>query len=423
MLKRDVLVIGAGILGLSSAYHIKRTNPNLNVLIIDQFSGPAQGNTAKCAGGFRNMLTTEANIKLSESTIKWFKELQENQKVNLGLYNTGYLYLLSEPEYKKRKESFSIMEKFGVELKYHDKEDLRTKLPDLQIEQDDEAAEMGLKPIEIGVQGINCGVVNADAVAKTYETLFLKLGGEVQYNTTVNKLILKPKNELGIPGEPFVWQSSEIIGAETSRGRIEATTTIVATGAWSGRLLDAIGVDSYMRPKKRMIFVFDQEKLGRLLNSKGFNKYGKLPMVQLPDAKIYIKGDLQEDSLWVAETEDLGRQYGLEDDPQADERVYTENMHYGLVKYFPCFKDLRPVNMWAGQRAINSVDKQPVVVPTPGMIYVGAATGNGILKSDAIGRTVAALHNGEPEALLFDGKKLRVSDLGIKNRNVGIERF
>ena len=423
MLNRDVLVIGAGVLGLSSAYHIKRTNPDLKVVVIDQFSGPAQGNTAKCAGGYRDMLTTDANNKLSVSTIKWLRELQENQGYNIGLYNTGYLYLLSEPEYQKRKEAFSVMEKIGVELEYHEKEDLKTKLPDLQIEQDDEAEQMGLKPIEIGVQGVNCGLVNADALARIYETLFLRLGGEVQYNTTANKLILKPRNELGIPGEPFVWQSSEIVGADTSKGRIEATTTIVAAGAWSGRLLDAIGVDSYMRPKKRMIFVFDHENLRRLINAQGFNDYGKLPVVQLPDAKVYMKADLQEDNIWLAETGDLGREYCLEDDPQADERVYTENAYHGVVKYFPCFKDIRPVNMWAGQRAINSVDKQPVVVPTPGMIYVGAATGNGILKSDALGRTVAALHNGESEAVLFDGKRLRVSDLGIKDRKVGIERF
>jgi glycine/D-amino acid oxidase-like deaminating enzyme len=69
------------------------------------------------------------------------------------------------------------------------------------------------------------------------------------------------------------------------------------------------------------------------------------------------------------------------------------------------------------------MDKQPIVAPIPGMIYVGAATGNGILKSDAIGRTTAALHNGEQEAVLFDGRTLRISDLGIANRNVGLEKF
>jgi glycine/D-amino acid oxidase-like deaminating enzyme len=423
MLHSDVLVIGAGILGLSSAYHIKRTNPDLKVLLIDQFNGPAQGNTAKCAGGFRDMLTTDANNKLSVSTIEWFRELQENRGINIGMYKTCYLYLLSEPEYRKRRESFNVMEKIGVRLAYHEKEDLKKKLPDLQLEQDEEADEMGLQPIEIGVQGLNCGIVNADALAKTYETLFRGLGGEVQYGTTAEKLVLRPKNELGIPGEPFVWQSSEIVGADTSRGRIEADTTIVAAGAWSGRLLDAIGVQSYMRPKKRNLYVFDHRNLARLINAQGFNEYGKLPVVQLPDAKVYMKADLREGNLWLAETGDLGREYRLEDDPQPDERVYTENAYYSVVKYFPCFRDVRPVNMWAGQRSINGVDKQPVVVPTPGMIYVGAATGNGILKSDALGRTVAALHNGEPEAELFDGRTLRVSDLGIKDRNVGIERF
>lgn len=422
-MKRDVLVIGAGILGLSSAYHIKRTNPGLKVTLIDQFSGPAQGNTAKCAGGYRNMLTTDTNIKLSESTIEWFRELQDNQGFNLGFHNTGYLYLLSGPEHRKRKDSFSIMEKKGVELEYHEKEDLRVKLPDLQLEQDEEAEEMGLKPIEIGVQGMNCGVINADALAKAYETLFLRLGGETQYNTTVTKLIHKPTAELGLPGEPFVWQSSGIKGAETSKGNIEATTTILATGAWSGRLMDAIGVDCNIRPKKRMIYVFDHKNLRGLRDAQGFNKYGKLPVLQLPDAKVYFKADILEDNIWLSVTEGIGRKYELEDDPQPEERAYTENAYYGLVKYFPCFKDVRPVNMWAGQRAINSMDKQPIVAPTPGMIYVGAATGNGILKSDAIGRTAAALYNGDQEAVLFDGKTLRVSDLGITNRNVGLEKF
>lgn len=422
-MNRDVLVIGAGILGLSSAYHIKRTNPNLKVTLIDQFSGPAQGNTAKCAGGYRNMLTTDTNIKLSESSIKWFKELQEHQGFNLGFHNTGYLYLLSDPEYEKRKESFSIMEKKGIELEYNEKEDLKTKLPDLQLDQDDEAELMGLKPIVIGVQGLNCGLINADALARAYEALFLRLGGDVQYNTVATKLIHKPRNELGLSGEPFVWQSSGIKGAETSNGIIEATTTVLATGAWSGRLLDAIGVDCNIRAKKRMIFVFDHKNLRNLIDAQGFNEYGKLPVVQLPDAKVYFKADIQEDNLWLSVTEGLGRKYGLEDDPQAEEKVYTENAYHGLVKYFPCFEDVRPINMWAGQRAINSMDKQPIVAPTPGMIYVGAATGNGILKSDALGRTVAALHNGDQEAVLFDGKMLRVSDLGITNRNVGLEQF
>jgi hypothetical protein len=57
------------------------------------------------------------------------------------------------------------------------------------------------------------------------------------------------------------------------------------------------------------------------------------------------------------------------------------------------------------------------------MIYVGAATGNGVLKSDALGRVVASLYLGEEEAELYDNRRLRVADLGVDTRNVEEEAF
>jgi glycine/D-amino acid oxidase-like deaminating enzyme len=424
-MKTDVLVIGAGVLGSSSAYHIKRMNPELGVTLIDKEGGPGQGNTAKCAGGFRNLFTTINNNKISESTINWFSHLQEKQDIDIGFHKITYLYLLSDREYRKRENAFKTMESMEVKLRYFEADELRSMIPDLVTDftGDKDAEIMGLHPITKGVQGLNCGIVDADKLTKTYETLFQKLGGKTQYNTKATRLILKPKEELGIPGEPFVWQEKNIKGVETTRGVIEAETTVVACGVWSERLLDPIGLDSMMRPKRRMIFVFDNPKLTRMRNSKGFNKYGKLPMTQLPDAGLYIKNDLQENNLWLGITEDLGTEYKLKDDPEIDENVYTNNAYYALVKYLPCFKDIRPTNMWAGQRAINNRDKQPVITSIRGLIYAGAATGNGILKSDSIGRIVASLRADESEAELFDGRRVKVNDFGIKTRNVGIETF
>ncbi len=79
--------------------------------------------------------------------------------------------------------------------------------------------------------------------------------------------------------------------------------------------------------------------------------------------------------------------------------------------------------MWAGQRAVNRFDKIPVVEGMPGMIYVGAATGNGIMKCDSLGRVVAALYAGEREAELYGGRRVRVSDISVKERRVEKERF
>jgi glycine/D-amino acid oxidase-like deaminating enzyme len=234
---------------------------------------------------------------------------------------------------------------------------------------------------------------------------------------------VEPERRLGVRGEPFVWQDIRVAGAETSRGRVEAETTVVAAGTWSERLLDPIGFDTLARPKSRSIFVFKDPRLGRLRCAAGFSGLYMLPFTQIPEISVYLKVEPTEGSVWLGCADDFGRRYGLEDDPRTESRLYSNNIYHALVKYLPCFKDVRPVNMWTGQRAVNSVDRTPVVAPAPGMIYVGSASGYGITKSDALGRTVAAVYSGNNEATLYGGRSLKVSDLGVEARNVGHEMF
>ncbi len=72
----DVLVIGAGVMGLSSAYHLKRLNPEKRVVIIERLGGPGQGSTAKSAVGFRDLLVSGTNRLLAEATIEWLRHIQ-----------------------------------------------------------------------------------------------------------------------------------------------------------------------------------------------------------------------------------------------------------------------------------------------------------------------------------------------------------
>jgi len=421
----DVLVIGAGILGMSSAYHIKKNDPRKSVVVIDKYGGPGQGNTAKSEGAFRNTFVSETNFRLTDPTIDWFSHLQNELGYDLKLAHIGYLWLFSEAQYSHVEEAFNAMQGRGVELRTFSKEALKRMIPDLatDFKGDEEAEILGLEDVDMGVLGVKCGSIDADALVRSYEAEFLKLGGEVRYGTAANRLILKPEEELGIPGEPFVWQESRVAGAETSRGEILAETTVVAAGVWSERLLSPMGFDAAMRPKKRQLFVFKDPRLKGLLEVEDLNEYGALPLTVLPRAGVFLKAELTEGSIWVGCADNVGRSFGLEDDPQPEEEYYTNNVYHVLVKYFPCFRDVRPMNMWAGQYAINSFDEIPVVAPAPGLIYVGAASGSGIMKSDSLGRIVAALYAGKEEAELFGGRHFKVADLGIHNRNVEREEF
>ena len=416
----DILVIGAGALGMSSAYHLKESFPDKRVLVVDKFGSSAQGNSAKSEGAFRNMFVSETNYMLANSSIDWFQYMQDELGYNLKLNPLGYLWLYSKTQFGKLKSGYERMEEQGVDLRYLEESEINACIPELvtNFDSDEDAKLMNLQNVDYGVYGKKCGSLDVDSMVKSYEKEFLKLGGETLYNVDVNGLILKPKEELDIPGEPFIWQNKVVKGARTNKGNIFADTTVLAIGAWANMLLNPIGLDSYIKPKKRQLFAFKDKKLGGLLNIKELNESGGLPLTVLPTAGVFLKSELTEGSLWVGCADDLGRAFKLEEDAQPEDDYYTNNIYHVLEKYFPCFNDIRPVNSWAGQYAINSLDGAPIVEPHPGLIYVGGASGSGIMKCDAIGRIATGVYAGLEYVDLFDGNKFRVTDIGISNRDV-----
>jgi glycine/D-amino acid oxidase-like deaminating enzyme len=97
----DVLVIGAGIIGLSSAYHIKEAHPELSVLIIDRAPAAGQGDTAKSNAALRDTFTSTVNRMLARSSIEFYKHVQSELGFNLNLDLVGYLWLLSKNQVRE----------------------------------------------------------------------------------------------------------------------------------------------------------------------------------------------------------------------------------------------------------------------------------------------------------------------------------
>ncbi len=426
MSKYNVVVVGAGILGLCSAYHIKRQNPDEKILIIDKFGSAGQGNTAKSEACFRNVFSSKTNFALANSTVDFYLHVHRELKHDLGLHLIGYLFLFSEDDYKRNKDVLEEMQRRGVELEYFERGDLERMIPGAVLEfdeKDEEAKMMNLESVEKGVLGKKCGYLEVEKLVNFYEEEFKRVGGEIRYNTVVQSLIIEPVKKFGVPGEPFVWQDSRITGVKTNRGEIRADTVVVATGAWTNALLDPIGVDSHIKPKKRQIFAVKGPSLEPLFNAKGFNDENILPFTILPKAGIYFRPDIGEGSCWVGCGDELGRAFKFEEEPQPEENYYFQDIYQVLRKYFPHFEGLKPQSSWAGLYAINTIDANPYVFREAGMIVVTGASGSGILKADAIGRVAAGVYMEEKYVEFFDGEKFRVSDLGVENRHVEKERF
>ena len=91
----DVVVIGAGIVGCSAAYHLAAAGAGA-VLVIDREDAVGRGSTGACAGGFRQQFTSEVNIRLSQASVPMILGFEREHGIQVAVSQDGYLFLVRE---------------------------------------------------------------------------------------------------------------------------------------------------------------------------------------------------------------------------------------------------------------------------------------------------------------------------------------
>lgn len=423
----DYIVLGAGIVGLATAFHLKRLDPDSSVLVVDKEPGPGGGDTGRSAAAFRVFFTGRLNMLLAGSSVDFYRHVQEEEGHDLGMMWIGYLFLLDEESARRVREGLREAERMGLPFRHIDPGFLEERMGlRARVSGIEEAELVGVGDVVDAVLVEKAGILDPERLVNYYYGKLRSMGVEFSFNTRVEGFIVEPRRPLGVEGEPFAWQEARVSGVRLAGGgEVRARRKVIsALGAWSPGLLDEIGVDSYSRPKKRQVFVVraDGERAG-ILKAQGLNRYNVAPMTILPKG-VYLRPEPSEGTFWIGMSDNLGRPYRLEDPPRPEEEFYTLSILPVLSLYFPQFQDTYPQAAWAGHYDI-SFDSQPIVYePYNSDLIVAAGTsGSGIMKADAIGRVAASLALGLEEAELYGGESIPVKWLGIEGRLLEEEKL
>ncbi|CCC81578.1 NAD(P)/FAD-dependent oxidoreductase [Thermoproteus tenax] len=410
-----VVIVGAGVVGLSIAYHIKRMAPHYDILVVDMMSGAGMGDTGKSAAAFRTIFSSKLNRLLAKTTIDFYRDVQRGGWP-LSMRFVGYLFLATNSEVESLKPVIGELRTMGLAIDYVDP----PKGIRLRVTEDEEAREMGLDDIATGILIRDAGILDPEKVLRYYEQQFLRLGGRVAFGVKVTSLLARPKKPLEIPGEPFAWQDYRIVGIQTASGSVEADAVVLATGAWTGDLAASLGYGLPLRPHKRHVFVVKADgALRNLLYDDSLTGEGAMPFVILPRG-IYVRPEPDEGNFWIGLAD--RRPYGF-DEFGVDEALWRYGIYPVLSKYIPAFEGKTPHNSWYGYYDENVVDGVAVVDKLAEGLYVAAGTsGSGIMKADAIGRLAASLVLGKERAELYGGVEVRTDALA-KNRCLEPERL
>ena len=156
--KFDVLVIGAGVFGISSAYYIKKNSPEKRVLLVDRLGDAGQANTGRSNAMFRNTFSSVDNQMLANASIDYYLHVQDEMGIDVGVDRVGYLWLMTDAQLAAARTHLAKMESNGVEIRIYDRGELERMIPGFVAgPSSEEARIMSLGEVASGVFGAKCG--------------------------------------------------------------------------------------------------------------------------------------------------------------------------------------------------------------------------------------------------------------------------
>ncbi len=291
MMKRsayDFAILGGGVIGTSTAYHLKRLSPDSRILVLDREKRVGAGNTAKSTALFRNIFTSKTSKVLAGSSIEFYLSLGKRIQCKAN----GYLWLFSDDQWAQlgpARETLNLEKDFIDEL---GRDSIGDLLP-IKTE-----AKGVLPGVDHGLFGHKCGSLSPTALARFYADEFRAIGGEIELSTDVVTIRLKNRDAQYAP-----WKDDSGISALVDREghTITASSYIFAVGAWTQEVLGQIGIFTGVLPKKRQLFGI------HLDNPQDFVRTDSdMPVVILPAGGVHIKPVLNRNMLIVGMAADLG---------------------------------------------------------------------------------------------------------------------
>jgi sarcosine oxidase subunit beta len=233
-LKLMVLIIGGGIVGLTTAYNIALQS-DCKITIIEQ-GYVGSGASTRNAGHFRVHFWAPENIRFAVESSKRLMQFTSKNGLDPEIHYGGYLWLLfAEEQVKAYNESNNeSWTKMGVPGKFLQPKEVSEEYPYLNVE-----------GVIAGFQGPQNGKLNPNIITLGYYKKCKEMGVKFLTYTKAEKLVL---------------ENGKVTGVQTNRGFIEAKKVLVAAGAWSGELLKTANIDLPLEPERKEIGVTEPIK-------------------------------------------------------------------------------------------------------------------------------------------------------------------
>lgn len=351
----DVVVVGAGVVGASVAFHLRRLG--VGRVTLAERRSPASGATGRSGALVRTHYTNEPEAALAIAALPWFAEWADRVGGDSGFVRTGFVQLVGAGDAGLLRENVATLRRLGASTDVLAADQIRAAVPGLAVADDEPAA---YEP--------DSGYADPVATTRSLVAAARGKGAEIRENCTVDGLLTA---------------HGRVVGVRTPDGPVTADVVVLANGAWSTALTRPLGVDLPIVATRAQAAVVSRP--APLAGVAGH------PAVIDRRHGIYARPYDSDRTLVGMSSSNADRLTDLDEVPVAP--GFAEQARDRLGAAFPAFSGQPVSHTQAGPLDVTP-DRCAILGPVEGidgLVLAVGMSGSGFKKAPAIGACIAEL--------------------------------
>jgi len=326
----DVIIIGGGGHGLSTAYYLAKEHGITNVAVLEK-GWLGSGNVGRNTTAVRSNYLLPSNTRFYEHSMKMWENLSHDLNYNVMFSQRGCLNLAHTPaqfdDYARRGNA---MRHLGVDAELMSTAEIKRLVPALDV------SASARFPIVGGLMQPRAGTARHDAVAWGYARGADRRGVDIIENCEVTG---------------FLRDGDRITGVQTTRGEIRGKKVAVAVAGSTGRVMQLAGIDR-MPIESHVLQAFVTESLKPFIDTVLTFGMGHFYMSQSDKGGLVYGGDID----------------GYNSYAQRGNLPIVDEVMSEMLALFPGLARVRMLRSWGGVCDM-SMDGSPIITagPLPGM--------------------------------------------------------
>ncbi len=383
----ETLIIGAGVIGSSTAMHLAKLGMT-GIRVIDLDMEGTLSSSELNAGGVRATWVQPINIQMSKITIDYFAQVADE----VGYKPCGYLWLHPESRWSPALQARERQLEMGWPVEAWDVAQLRNRVPFL--DKTDGIAGAIFAPRD--------GLINPNLLKNHYREVARSLGVEFEDRTVLRETRYEKNSQSRVHAicERFEKvmshetkleiASSELKDLGRSKVEYHAQRVINCAGPWASRVANILGYSVPSQPVRRQVCIFDGRDVdltpyGMIVDTSGVYFH--------PEAMNGLAGFANAD-------EPAGVHFEYD-----GERFFEERIWPALYERSTAFERLKHVTGWAGLYEVSPDECGIIGGARSGIFEAHSFSGHGVMHSYAAGLALAE------EIVFGKSKTLDISSL------------